>query len=404
MCHLNPLLVADVKTRHVPSGRTLCRNSYRLGSVQRTSISLALLRHAMSSLVMNTNAHMSMFLSESLGSSDPIGFSCEGTQSAPYFLRKQREQEIWQPIRSSPNCLADILEECLSLGALAPDPVLPWRDSEDSTLLSGSSSLEDIATTKAAVKALSADELNHVLSFLPVNSFTAAARVRKSWARSIRCTIQLNSTTAEKYFQHGLEIMKTTDSPWESLKLFRRATALNPRLIEAYFWEAKALFILNDWDGAVKTVERALEKQPSPVESLKLRACILYASNDDLRASQLLEVALPLAPNDASIHFELGFCYHGLEQFSKAIECYTTALELNYHRTFVLLANRANCLFRNNNIPEALQDLKVAVVEGSAVSAERVRTRDTALRLLLHSLFCTSKSYQNPFHIDLLGS
>lgn len=51
-----------------------------------------------------------------------------------------------------------------------------------------------------------------------------------------------------------------------------------------------------------------------------------------------------------------GFCYHGLQEFQKAIDCYTSALELSYHRTFVVLANRANCLFRKSRY--ALPDLQ----------------------------------------------
>ena len=216
----------------------------------------------------------------------------------------------------------------------------------------------DAGPARRSVLALPSDVSKYIVSILPIESFPPVASVCSSWAQLVRAVIQLNRRTAEGYVQEGLVLMKTSNSPWDSLALFRSAIVIYPRLIEAYFWEAKALFILNDEPTAVKTLERALCQQPSPVESLKLQACILYANSNDQHASQLLEAALLLEPNDASIHFELGFCYHGLQHFSKAIKCYTTALELNYHRAFVVLANRANCLFRNERIDEALDDLK----------------------------------------------
>ena len=73
-------------------------------------------------------------------------------------------------------------------------------------------------------------------------------------------------------------------------------------------------------------------------------------------ASRLLEEALKLEPDNASIYFELGFCHHGLEQFPKAINYYTAALKLGYLRKFVVLGNRAVCLLESDKIDEALQD------------------------------------------------
>jgi tetratricopeptide (TPR) repeat protein len=134
--------------------------------------------------------------------------------------------------------------------------------------------------------------------------------------------------------------------------------AMNPNLAVAYYWASKALLSLGDWAGSVQVLRCALQQKPSPAESLKLRACILYAYNDDKEASQLLEQSLRMEPLDAALHFELGRCYQGLEKYSTANEYYTTALKLHYDLPCAVLDHRAECLLHSGHVEEALADLK----------------------------------------------
>jgi tetratricopeptide (TPR) repeat protein len=130
---------------------------------------------------------------------------------------------------------------------------------------------------------------------------------------------------------------------WESLDIFRAAIAIFPKMFKAYYWAVKALLVLKDRKGAIEIMECARQQQPPHMECLRLQACVLYTHHDDLNASKLFEQALRSEPNDATIHFDPGFCYQGLEEYSKATNCYTTALRLNYPRVYIALANRADC-------------------------------------------------------------
>ena len=201
----------------------------------------------------------------------------------------------------------------------------------------------------------------HIFSFLPLQGSQAAAQVCTSWAHLVECAANEKYKVAQQYMEEGLLCMQTSTSPWESLSLFRRAMVTYPRLCMPYYWAAKALLILDDWVAAVEVLQQALRQQPSPVESLMLKACIRYVHNDDQHASELLEHAALLDPSNAAMDFELGFCYQGTGQPSKAIDCYTSALGLNYARSFVVLSNRAECFIQNGMLDKAMEDLAVSL-------------------------------------------
>jgi len=208
---------------------------------------------------------------------------------------------------------------------------------------------------------LPADVYTVILSFIPMQAFPQCATVCRNWLTMTQRVASLNLKEARGLLTEGLELMAVTNSPLRSVELFTRAIDTYPRLAEASFWKAKGLFILNEDSSAVECLEDALAQKPTVVERLKLQACVCYARNDDQKASQLLEAALQHAPQDPSVHFELGFCYHGLQQFARAVACYSRALELGYSRTFVLLANRANCLFRVGKVSACLRDLEASL-------------------------------------------
>jgi tetratricopeptide (TPR) repeat protein len=216
-------------------------------------------------------------------------------------------------------------------------------------------------SSKQSLLVLSSDVFIQILSFTPIGSLPSVALVHSKWPSFVRGAIQFHKQVSKQYLEDGMISMRTSIFPHESSTLFKRAIETYPRLIEAYIWEGKAQMILNNCSGAVQTIEQALRHQPSHVETLKLNACILYANGDDQCASKLLEEAAQLEPSNASIYFELGFCYHGLGQFSEAIDCYTRALNLDYLRTFVVLANRADCFSRIDKIDEALKDANASL-------------------------------------------
>ena len=222
---------------------------------------------------------------------------------------------------------------------------------------------------------VSTDVFDHILSFAPVGSLSAAAPMQRAWARAVRRALQRAKGHAEQWLREGLTAMAASDAPHESAALFRRAMATYPWLLDAFFWGAKALMILNDRPGARQVLEGALRQRLSRAQSLRLQAYLcLCVSSDDWGASQLLEEALLLEPDNATVHFEVGFCYHGLHQYDKAIAHYTAALELGYLRTFVLLANRADCRFQTHDLRDGLRDVDASLALNPRYSlALRVR-------------------------------
>jgi len=216
-----------------------------------------------------------------------------------------------------------------------------------------------LSTHRSSLSVLLPPEiLSHALSFAPLPTLQQCAAVNRRWHPKACRVMACHRQTAEGHLKSGQALMQRTLSPEGCLQLFQRALQLYPGLTEASYWLAKVLLILKTDKEAELCLTHALRQRPSPVDEIKLRACLLYTKNDDLHASQLLERALELAPDDACLHFELGFCYHGMQEFVKAITSYTQALQLRYHRVFVLLANRANCLHWCGRLDEALRDLQ----------------------------------------------
>ena len=252
--------------------------------------------------------------------------------------------------------LQAVVQQCLKTSA-APAPPL-----ETLKTAPGTQVVQVVEHPKSVIMGLPFHVFGDVFSFVPLRSLSEAATVCSSWAAVARFAVEETEKRAEQYVHEGLLRMATTNSPWESLDKFQTAIAVFPRMIKAYYWAAKAFLILSDCEGAIRTMDRALQQRPSRVESLKLQACILYTYGDDRHASELLEEALRLEPNDATIHFELGFCYQGLREFAKAIDCYAAALRLNYTRAFVALANRADCWYHSNKMEEALEDLTASLL------------------------------------------
>ena len=266
------------------------------------------------------------------------------------FWAQGNAVEAYTPSLAELNADAPLFQPSPKVAQLSPPP-------SSSTC----SSLQGVACRTMPGLALPLEVVHESFSFVPCGSLPSAALVCSNWSRLVRRVIQIHKQTAEKYTQQGLDLMTTSTAPWDSLKLFRRAIATYPRLCEAYFLEAKALFVLRDTAAAIRTLERALLRGPTPVESCKLRGCLYYAQKDDNLASEMFEAARMLAPTDASIYFELGFCYHGLRKFWQAIDFYGTAIELNYPRRFVVLANRGQCLFYADQLHEALRDLNASL-------------------------------------------
>eukprot|EP00667_Euglena_gracilis_P003587 EG_transcript_3596 len=205
---------------------------------------------------------------------------------------------------------------------------------------------------------LPSDVMLLVLAYTPIQHYSQCALVCGNWAMLAQEAALRNLQEARRLVAQGVAHMANSNVPHPSLELFGQAITLYPKFADASLWMAKGLFIEGQEPAAVRCLEAAVRQRPPTVDRLKLQACLNCAEHNDVKASHLLEAALQSAPTDSTIHYELGFSYHSLLKFPQAVRCYTRALELRYERTFVLLANRANCFFRMGKVDEAMQDVE----------------------------------------------
>eukprot|EP01012_Entosiphon_sulcatum_P050001 TRINITY_DN68751_c0_g1_i1.p1 TRINITY_DN68751_c0_g1~~TRINITY_DN68751_c0_g1_i1.p1 ORF type:complete len:395 (+),score=74.15 TRINITY_DN68751_c0_g1_i1:70-1254(+) len=205
---------------------------------------------------------------------------------------------------------------------------------------------------------LAADLYCEIFSYVDWNCLARSClAVGTGWRKLAQVTVKRNKVQAEAWVETGIALIERSNNVAKSILLFRDALERYPRLLPAYYWIAKALFISKQEELGVAMLRKALQQHPNEVERLKLQGCILYAKNNDLEASRVLRRAVKLSPLDPALYFELGFCFHGQQEYESAIAAYTTCIELNYRRVFVAYANRANCYFQFNRVPEALDDL-----------------------------------------------
>ena len=68
----------------------------------------------------------------------------------------------------------------------------------------------------------------------------------KSWPFLFWAGMSQNRIFGPPILGAGLQYMKDSNSPHESLRLFQRAIDVYPGYSDAYFWKAKALFILSE--------------------------------------------------------------------------------------------------------------------------------------------------------------
>jgi len=114
-----------------------------------------------------------------------------------------------------------------------------------------------------------------------------------------------------------------------ALNLFRRASALNPRLVIAKTNEGIALANLQKYGAAAAILNTLVKKDPNNVHAWYALGLVYKNQANSETSLAAFEAAARLAPNDPDVFYFIGQAQSELNQNEKAVAAFQHALELN---------------------------------------------------------------------------
>jgi tetratricopeptide (TPR) repeat protein len=115
----------------------------------------------------------------------------------------------------------------------------------------------------------------------------------------------------------------------EALAIFREVLTENPKNIEALTGSGYALYCLQEYAEAVKTLEAALLISPDDVKTHSLLGSTYYRLKDWYKAAEHHHRAVTLAPSTAEYHLRLYIDLHMLKEPELALSHLETAYQLD---------------------------------------------------------------------------
>jgi tetratricopeptide (TPR) repeat protein len=126
-------------------------------------------------------------------------------------------------------------------------------------------------------------------------------------------------------------LYNTLGQPGQAIDNFDAALTRGSPPFEIYQRRAGAFLDLRQYQSALADVNTALELQPDNARSLALRCRILGENRGSVAVREVLadcERARLLAPQNASVHFNVGNGYAFLDKYEEAAEAFTRVIEL----------------------------------------------------------------------------
>jgi tetratricopeptide (TPR) repeat protein len=108
-----------------------------------------------------------------------------------------------------------------------------------------------------------------------------------------------------------------------------------------------------DFDGAIKILEKMLDKKPDDANALYLKGICYLNKKMFPRAIESFTKVTRLNPSFAGGHFQLGICYQQSSEKENALASYQKALALEPDN-LVSLYNAGLILYSTNRVPEAV--------------------------------------------------
>jgi Tfp pilus assembly protein PilF len=116
---------------------------------------------------------------------------------------------------------------------------------------------------------------------------------------------------------------------WESIKSFRQALELDPKVPGAHYGLAMTLRSLGDLAAAQSEFELALKLNPNDALAHYQLGRFLIQQKELLQAAHHLEESIRLSPDLADAYAKLGVVYKSLERNEDAEKAFRTAVRLN---------------------------------------------------------------------------
>lgn len=157
-------------------------------------------------------------------------------------------------------------------------------------------------------------------------------------------------TTADRWFQTGLELEQTGAPVQEIIDAYAKAIELDPRAAGAMVNLGTLYFNARKWREAERYYRQALEADPEyPLAHFDL-ANLYDERGDRTKAAEHYQAALKISPNYADAHYNLALLYQGSNQPMKAVRHWTTYLKLDSASQWANVARRELSKLRSQAI------------------------------------------------------
>lgn len=123
------------------------------------------------------------------------------------------------------------------------------------------------------------------------------------------------------------QVMLAQGRSKDAIPAFERSATRYPGSVDALFYLGLAKSHVEDWQGAEEALNRVLAAQPGHVHALRGMAQLHAEQGHDGEAVTAFEAAIETAPNDPTLHFELGVHHHRHNRLTEAAACYGQAIE-----------------------------------------------------------------------------
>ena len=182
-----------------------------------------------------------------------------------------------------------------------------------------------------------------------LNEYNAAAYNLRGNIYNLLALNQQNIPVAESYRR-------------QALSDFDRAIRLNSNYAAAYFNRGLTYYEAKNFSAAIKDFNRAIQLESDDAQNYFYRA-LCYRQTDKDSALADFNKAIELAPTATYIYSGRGKFYEDLQDFSKAVEDYTRAIELTTQGNSLALSyqNRGNVYRKLNKYSAAIEDYSKAI-------------------------------------------
>lgn len=150
----------------------------------------------------------------------------------------------------------------------------------------------------------------------------------KSAELELKSAIQSNNNLADSYYTMALLNEKSRNYPAMKENL-EQAVKLEPDNIDARLKLGKVLLLFNDVEGAAKQAEYVIEKKPSDLVALSLKAAILIRQKKTSDALPIIDSILQQDPGNVDAVSLKALVYMENEDFDGALSLLDPAIEAN---------------------------------------------------------------------------